>query len=278
MRDKKVYRTIRANLALLIFVAAGMLPALACNLPGQANPFWLIANTPIPTFTLAPTNTFPPPTAMPPPPTATITLTPTYSPGFQEGFENPLDRWSDYVVVTKQAIAGRLQSTFSQKGGILTLNMVDKETYLYRFYNSPQPKDIYVEFEFIMDGQKDNAAALICRAAEDQSSWYESRISGNGDYAIYRYSKARKTDQGLNPYVLINQGKAPATAYEPGKQNVIRFTCQGNQLSLDFNLGRERITAIDDGISSGGFAGFGAMTYSNLPVTIQIDEVNAGLP
>lgn len=286
MTNSDSQRPILRPVALLVLLTM-ILPALACNFPGQANAQPTLAlqpNTPIatitlgPTATLFPTATFPPPSPTPPLPTATITLTPTFSPGFQEQFDAEMQGWTDYVVLTTQAAAGRLTSSLTQSGGWLTLALNDQETYLYRFFKAAQPADIFVEFEFMMDGQMENDAALVCRASPDQSQWYEARIAGNGEFAIYRYEKARKTNQGLNPYILLARGSAAQKAYDRGELNLVRFTCQGTQLTLDFNLGSQRYTTEDDALSSGGLVGFGAMTYSQVPVTIQIDEINAGLP
>ncbi len=42
--------------------------------------------------------------------------------------------------------------------------------------------------------------------------------------------------------------------------------------------GKQVFEVEDNRIQSGGLVGFGAMTYSKLPATLQIDEVNAGIP
>ncbi len=184
----------------------------------------------------------------------------------------------DWFTLTTRAPGGALQSTFKQSNGLLTITLTDKETYLYHYFKLPQPADSYIEAEFKVDGQKENQAALICRAAQDQSAWYEARISGTGVYQIYRYNRSLKTEENLNPFVPLAQGAAAGGAYDSGQMNLVRLTCRGPRLSLDFNQGRQTIEVEDDHLQSGGLLGFGVMTYANPETTIQFDEVNAGLP
>lgn len=271
----------RKRFTLLILAAAWLLPALACNLPTLAQPteqLFVKTRTPISTFTLAPPPTRIPPTATFPPPTATIGPTPTFSPGFNESFDADMSAWNDLFVLTTQAPGGRIQTSVSQRSGMLTFNLADKETYLYRFNKAPQVADIYVNIEYRIEGQKDNQVGLVCRAADDQSSWYEARISGTGVFQIYYYSRARKTQEDLNPFIPLLQASADSDAFTSGQMNLVRFTCRGNKLSLDFNQGKQVFEVEDDRIKTGGLVGFGAMTYTNLPATLQIDEVNAGVP
>ena len=181
-------------------------------------------------------------------------------------------------MLTTQTAGGRIQTTLSQRSGILTFNLNDIETYLYRFHKAPQQADIYVNIEYYIEGQKENQVGVVCRAAADQSSWYEARISGTGVFQIYYYSRARKTQENLNPFVPLLQSSANTDAFNAGQMNLIRFTCRGNKLALDFNQGKQIFEVEDNRIQSGGLVGFGAMTYSNLPATLQIDEVNAGIP
>lgn len=267
--------------SLPFFLIVILLPALACHVPTSAIPAstaLFFERTPVSTFTMAPTRTFAVPTATSAPPTTTPTITPTSPPGFSEPFDAPLERWEDVFVLTTQASGGRIQSTFNVSNGMLTLTLVDRETYLYRFYRAAQPANVFVELEVSIEGQKENTAALICRADEGRTAWYEARVSGNGDYTIYRYSKARKTELDLNPFLELVSGKASATAFTPGAMNVVRLICQGTRISLDFNRGTQRIDVEDDAISTGGAVGFGVMAYANPPATFQFDEVNAGLP
>ncbi len=266
---------------LAFLIIAMVFPALACNMPTPSQePGGLFENTrtPISTFTLAPsptrlqpTNTFPPSTATPGP-------TPTYAPGFNESFDGDWSAWNDLFVLTTQAAGGRIQTTASIKNGLLTFNLADKETYLYRFHKNPQQADLSVEIQYSMEGQKDNQVALVCRAAEDQSRWYEARISGTGVFEIYYYSKARKIQEDLNPFIPLLQGAADAAAFEAGQMNRVRFTCQGIKLKLDFNQGKQVFEVEDDRITGGGLAGFGTMTYANPPAVVQITEVNAAVP
>ena len=265
---------------LLLFLAC-LVPAIACNLPGQGQPteeLFFSTRTPVSTNTLAPPPTRIPPSPTIPLPSITPGPTPTYQPGFSEPFDLPLTAWLDWFTLTTQAPGGVLQSTFKQNNGVLTITLADKETYLYRYYKLPQPADSYIEAEFSIEGQKENQIALVCRATADHSDWYEARISGTGVFQIYRYSLARKTQDDLNPFIPLVESAASADAFNPGQMNLVRFNCQGNKLSLNFNQGKQVISVDDDHLQQSGLSGFGVMAYSNLPTTIQFDEVNAGLP
>ena len=267
--------------ALLWLAAACLLPALACNAPTFAQPteqLFVKTRTPISTFTLAPPPTRIPPTETFPPPTATTGPTPTFAPGFRESFDADLSAWNDLFVLTTQAPGGRIQTTITQRNGMLTFTLADKETYIYRFNKAPQQADIYVDAEYRIEGQKENQVGLVCRAAADLSSWYEARISGTGVFQIYYYSRARKTQEDLNPFVPLFQSSASEGVFDSGQMNLVRFSCHGNKLALDFNQGKQVFEVEDDRLKDGGLVGFGAMTYTNLPATLQIDEVNAGIP
>lgn len=265
----------------LALVLALLAPAVACNLPGQAQPTEVLfpsTRTPISTNTPGPSATLIPPSATFPLPSVTISPTPTYQPGFQESFDAVTQNWLDWYTLTTRALGGNLKTGFRQANGMLTVTLADQETYLYRFYKLPQPADSYIEAEFKIDGQKENQAALVCRAAHDKSAWYEARISGTGVYQIYYYSRARKTQEDLNPFVPLSQGTASAGAFDSGQFNLVRLTCQGNRLSLNFNQGRQVIEIDDDRLRSDGLLGIGVMAYGNPDTVIQFDEVNGGLP
>jgi len=265
-------------LALLLAMLA---PALACNLPGQAQPTEVLfpsTRTPISTNTHGPSATLIPPSATFPMPSLTVSPTPTYQPGFQEPFDAVVQNWLDWYTLTTRAAGGNLKTGFKQANGMLTVTLADQETYLYRFYKLPQPADSFIETEFRMDGQKENQVALVCRAAQDQSAWYEARISGTGVFQIYSYSRARKTQEDLNPFVPLAQGAASAGAFDAGQFNLVRLTCQGNRLSLNFNQGRQVIDVEDDRLRSDGLLGIGVMAYGNPDTIIQFDEVNGGKP
>jgi hypothetical protein len=262
-------------------ICALLLPALACNLPSQAEPTLALfpnTRTPISTNTFGPTATWLQPGATQPHLTPTTGPTSTYDPGFQATFDQPLENWLDWFTLTTRAPGGQLSSSFSQRNGRLSIELADAETYLYRYYKLPQPADSYVEARFLIDGQKENQLALVCRAAEDHSAWYEARISGTGGYQLYRYSLARKTRDGLNPFLNLGSGSADRDAFQPGEINLVRFTCQGNTLSLTFGGGKQRIQVEDEALRAEGLLGFGVVGYDNFPTSIQIGEIDAGRP
>lgn len=255
-----------------------ILPMLACNMPGQVQPTpGLFSNTrtPINTITLGPTLTPIPPSQTPPPPTPTPGPSPTYAPGFKESFDLPLDNWQDLYVLTTRAPGGRISTAIRRSNGVLTYTLADVETYLYQFYKLPQPLDQYIEMEVRIDGQKENQAALVCRANEDRSAWYEARLSGTGAYQIFRYDLSRK-DQDLNPFVLLQEGQATESAFRAGDFNLARLTCQGNRIVLTVN--NQQNFEVENDQLRGGWMGYAVFAFSNPDAVIQFDEINAGIP
>jgi hypothetical protein len=254
--------------------------SLACNLPvlGAPEPTLDFYSTPIISLTPIPTDTLELATpTFPPPPTPTPQPTETPLPGFSETFDGPLKNWSAPTAVTTQAINGKLTSTNKMTGGMWVFTIRDKETYLYSFYETAIPVDMYVESRFQMDDTAASGVALVCREQRDQSAWYEVRISGIGGYTVFRYEKARRTQKN-NPYVQLAEGDLSNKDFHRGEFNRVRFTCQGSNLAFDINQGTKVISLQDNAITDGGKVGIGVITYATVPITVKFDSVEANVP
>jgi hypothetical protein len=95
----------------------------------------------------------------------------------------------------------------SVQDGILVFNLRDNETYIYKFVKGSNTDDSVIEAKWKSNGQSMNGVALICRAAEDNSSWYEFRISSQGEWhALAIGLEYLDDDPYKNTYVSIKKG------------------------------------------------------------------------
>ncbi|MEA4910455.1 MAG: hypothetical protein GYA17_21580 [Chloroflexi bacterium] len=184
--------------------------------------------------------------------------------------------WSDPVTVTTQAQPGRSHTTVSVLDGKLVFDLQDAETYTYDFYANPSADDVAVEAMFQSYGQIYNGIALVCRAKNDYTSWYEFRVSSTSQYAIYRYDASLREDE-KNPYIQLKAGGLNIDVMRPTKENTIRGVCQGSSLTLYVN-DTEIATATDGQITEGGLVGVGVMSQSETPVNVRFDYFSYGEP
>lgn len=212
---------------------------------------------------------------------------------FRDDFDIPNDEWSEDFILTTQAGNRDIMQTqpSTVQDGILEWRIRDAETYIYKFVNNSSVEDVVLEAKWISKGQSLNGIALVCRAAEDYSSWYEARISAQGDWAIYRYDKSIKdNDPFKNPYVTLKQGKSKPKLVRPAGDNITKFSCVGPNLQYEVNglkgcvspdpsgdKSKEcRTTNID--LKGGGLVGVGVMSSTYLPAQILFDYFSATAP
>ena len=123
-----------------------------------------------------------------------------------------------------------------------------------------------------VSGVDDNAYGVICRY-QDEQNYYVFLISGDGYYAIGKYSGANTPITYLTPdgqyqaSDLINQGKAT---------NDIQASCIGNELSLAVN-GQPFLTVVDTEFSSGDI-GLAAGALQQGTVEIAFDDLRVFAP
>jgi len=213
-------------------------------------------------------------------PTATPTNTPVPEAGIEKSFYDDFgttqDAWGDMKVVTTQAKPGQMKTNVKYEDGKMIFEFRDLETYAYKFNKNRSQSDVALEAQILPTGHTSNGMALVCRANSDLTSWYEARLSSTSQYWLFRYD-AKLREQGQNPYVTIKQGSMPINVFYPAKPNVVRFTCQGNNLKLESN-GQEVISTSDGTLTKPGLTGIGAMSHEILPVAIQFDYFSYGQP
>ncbi len=208
-------------------------------------------------------------------PTATAVPEAETEKSLYDDFSQTVDGWEDVHVVTSQAV-GKPKSAASLKEGMLVFDFQDMETFLYKFFGKASTADVVIEVKAQGTGKLQNGIALVCRAKEDKTAWYEARVSSVSKYGIYRFDQSLR-DAGKNPYALIKEGGLPVDVFGPTKENVVRFTCQGDQLKLEVN-GNELTTVQDANLSEGGLPGVGAMSSNELPVSVRFDYFSYGQP
>jgi hypothetical protein len=210
---------------------------------------------------------------------------------FRDEFDLPNDNFTDDYIVTTQATTRDRMFTKPSvvQDGIMEFMLKDAETYIYKFVNGSMAEDVTVEAKWISKGQSLNGIALVCRASEDMSSWYEARISAQGDWSILHYDKSIKdADPYANPYVTIKKGVAKHKLVKPAGDNISKFSCVGPTLSYEINGlkgcidpsrdPKEACKTTNNEIKGGGMVGLGVMSSTFLPAQIDFDYFAATTP
>lgn len=199
---------------------------------------------------------------------------------FRDEFDLPNDNFTEDFILTTQAGNRDLMITepSSVQDGILDFKIRDAETYIYKFVNGSMAEDVAIEAKWISKGQSLNGIALICRAAEDNSSWYEARISAQGNWQIMQYDKSiRDANEFKNPYKELKKGVSKKGLIKPARDNITKFTCQGTTLTFELN-GTELGHTDNGAIKGGGLVGLGVMSSTFLPAQIDFDYFSTTAP
>ena len=195
---------------------------------------------------------------------------------FHDDFDMDNDIFSEDIITTTQAVTVDQIQTQSPEvqDGILTFKMLDNETYMYKFLKDSMTEDAVIEAKWKSNGQSLNGVALLCRAADDYSGWYEFRMSAQGDWQLLQYDKSiRDNDPYKNPYVTIKKGVAKQKLVRVTGDNVSKFTCAGTKLTYEVN-GQKIVETTNTKIKGGGLIGIGVMSGTYLPVIIQWDYLD----
>ncbi len=199
---------------------------------------------------------------------------------FRDDFDEESDNYSEEIYTTTQAVTRDQMQTeppFVQDG-IMDWKIRDNETYAYKFINDSMVEDVVIEAKWKSNGQSLNGVALLCRASEDYSGWYEFRMSAQGDWQLLQYDKSiRDNDAYKNPYVTIKKGVAKQKLVRVTGDNVSKFTCAGSKLSYEIN-GTPIVETSNSKIKGGGLVGIGVMSSTYLPVVIQWDYLSVTQP
>jgi hypothetical protein len=199
---------------------------------------------------------------------------------FHDDFDQENDSYTEDTITTTQAVTrDQVQSEPSTvQDGILTFNIRDNETYIYKLIKGSMTENAVIEAKWKSNGQSLNGVALLCRASEDFSGWYEFRMSAQGEWQVLQYDKSiRDNDPYKNPYVMIKKGQAKQKLVRVTGDNVSKFTCNGNKLSYEVN-GTKIVETTNTKLKGGGLIGIGVMSSAYLPVVIQWDYLDVKQP
>jgi hypothetical protein len=199
---------------------------------------------------------------------------------FRDEFDLSNDNFSEDVITTTQAVTrDQMQTQASAvQDGILEFKIRDNETYIYKFVNGSNAEDVVVEAKWKSNGQSLNGAALLCRASEDYTSWYELRMSSQGEWQLLRYDKSiRDNDPYKNPYVSIKKGQTKMKLVRVSGDNVSKLSCVGPKITYEIN-GQKIVETANNDIKGGGLVGIGVMSQAYLPVVIQWDYLSISAP
>ena len=216
-----------------------------------------------PTATEAPTSI---PTDMP-------TDTPAGPVEYVDSFDHNQDSWSEDFIVTSQTSGQDLYSKGVIQDGALRFSFMDKETYMYKFFQAATFGNVTIEADYESSGHINNGIAIVCKVNEERTQWYEARVSSTSDFSFYLYDKKRKTELGKNPYLQIGKGKFKINELYPAKPNTIQLTCLDNELILNANHDKRVISQALDTTLEGSGVGLGAMSYDVVPININFGQV-----
>lgn len=275
----------------LIPITVLVLTSMACAFFGKTAQPAALPTVAIPkaTATKAATATIPQPTETREAPTATMELieteaptsTPTEIPTdtpaapleYEETFDRDQGTWSKDFIVTTQTSGRNLYSEGTIQGGVLRFLFMDKETYMYKFFEAATFGNVTIEADFNTFGHINNGIAIVCKGNEEHTQWYEARVSSTSDYSFYLYDKSRKTELGKNPYLQVGKGKFKIDELFPAKPNTIQLTCLENEMILNANHDKRVIRQSLETSLDGGVVGLGAMSYDVTPITINFEKI-----
>lgn len=192
----------------------------------------------------------------------------------QETFDQDTGNWSDPLVVTSQAQGHDPRVKITSGAGVMNFAISDKETYVYSFYTKGLDGAATIEADFQNKGAHNTGIALVCKANEEQTSWFEARVSGgDNQYKFFKYDKKLKEEQDKNPYVLLGKGRMQVDQYSPMKRTHIVFTCSDGELSIDVNKGKVKASQPLEEDIEGSLFGVGVLTADLMPGNLDFETV-----
>lgn len=225
---------------------------------------------PPPTDIPAPTEM---PTEAPPPPTEEPT---SQCPPFGiEEFDQPSPCWPSYLedMITITDITDLRKVAAGVNNGALEFKFeLPEDIYLYSFNSQYDYDEVILQASIkkIEPSVNQNGFTLACHVNE--YGWYEARIDSGGTYKIFQYD-ALKSDRGENPYVYITEGGTPAIRIGAGRENIIRWECTKNSLTLVINDKQVWFQNIPN-LNYGGYVGIGMASYAHkFPIHIGFENV-----
>jgi hypothetical protein len=193
---------------------------------------------------------------------------------FTDSFDRAAKAWTDPVIVTSQASGREPYIKVTSGDGVMRFAISDKETYVYMFLKGKLEGAATIEADFQNKGAVNTSIALVCKANQDQTSWYELRISAaDYNYVFFQYDKKRKDEEGKNPYIQLSKGHMKGDEYFATKPNHIVFTCTNTELTVDINKGKKQASLALENPIEGHLFGVGVLSADIQQNTIDFETV-----
>jgi hypothetical protein len=226
---------------------------------------------------VSPATDIPAPTEMPTEETPAPTETPeSQCPPFGiEEFDQPSLCWPSYLedMITITDISNLKKIAAGVNNGALEFKFeLPEDIYLYSFNSQYDYDEVILQASIkkIEPSVNQNGFALACHVNE--YGWYEARIDSGGTYKIFQYD-ALKADRGENPYVFFTEGGTPSIRIGAGRENIIRWECATNSLTLIINDKEVWFQNIPN-LNYGGYVGIGMSSYAHkFPIHIGFENV-----
>lgn len=189
-----------------------------------------------------------------------------------ESFETASEDWQGPLIVSSQN-ADAVYVDFDDS--MLNFDLKSKESYVYEILTGKTYQDVVIQTEVKNKGMLVNGMSILCRVNDEQTKWYEFRISSGGEYQFFIFDKSLK-DAGKNPYKeLVKRGVNDAISVE--KANAVVASCEGTKFTLKVN--DTLIFEKENGDwSEAGYVGVGAVAYDTVPVQIGFANVSVSKP
>ncbi|HSL44989.1 MAG TPA: SUMF1/EgtB/PvdO family nonheme iron enzyme [Anaerolineales bacterium] len=174
------------------------------------------------------------------------------------------DDW-EYSVL---GLGRRNKVNITPSGDGLLFNLNDPNLQAYYFYKPVTYGDVTIRIKVENLGQNSHNVSLVCRRSGD--TWYEFRISGGGEWALYDYR---------SEYIQVANGGSQAVKH--GKSiNAYEMLCIGNEISLRINEEMVKAVNIQRDPYLQGQVGLSISTKDVYPIDMKVleFEVTGQLP
>jgi hypothetical protein len=257
----------------VLFLAVILLVVgLACSaLTGDGEPSPQPEVTEAPVQPVDPPTTVPEPTALPPTEEPTEAPAPTESQPesrdfYVEEFDSNFveDDWQSFTLGSGDSD----NLIIEQQDDYMLFDMRDEDLYVYYMYAPYIYEDVSLILSAENRGRNNNNVSLVCRMNEEGTEWYEFSVESGGVWFLYAVdgSYNRIDNGGTN---ALRQGR---------EVNEYRMDCAGDEITMYVN--DEKIKTVQDTryLFDEGFVGFNISSLNVLPITVEVNWFEIGLP
>lgn len=219
-----------------------------------------------------PPTTAPEPTAVPPveeptqAPPPTIESQPESRDFFVEEFDSNFveDDWQSFTLGSGESD----NLVIEQQDDYMLFDLGDEDLYVYYMYAPYIYEDVSLTLSAENRGRNNNNVSLVCRMDEEGTQWYEFSVESGGVWFLYAVdgSYNRLDNGGTN---ALRQGR---------DVNEYRMECVGDEITMYVN--DEKIKTVQDTryLFDEGFVGFNISSLNVLPITVEVNWFEIGLP